>query len=180
MLSSFYKLADLDLEEPVKIWENRGRTAVELDRSLYTQVGVDGLNTTHMDLLGSGKWFQLWRGEIVSVNSPEAPPTPAPRPIAGRCSQTPVVPKGAPRLIVQHVLTDLLGSESVKLMHGRGRATFLMSRRCFTPEGLACDAIGALNAAAQAILRGGQWIQVWDGEIITMYDDGPEAKGDVA
>jgi hypothetical protein len=170
MLEGLFQLADLDSEEPVRMSERRGNITVDLARTLYTAKGRDGLNGAVKEMLESGKWYQLWRGEIVSMQSSTTPrPASAPELVAAQEGPR-ELPKGEPKIIVRYVLDELLDDGEVRLGQDRGLVVFSLSPTCFTPEGLACDAVGALTAAAQGIVEGGQWIQVWDGEIITMYD----------
>jgi hypothetical protein len=176
MLVCLFQLADLDLQKPVRIDERRGDVAVEIARIFYTDYAIQGLNEATAEFLTSGRWFQLWKGEIISKDSPPTPQCPT--------SQAPVLGypahiTGDPGLAVRYVMDDGLPKGTpVRLKHERGRLTYRVSPRCLTPVGLEIGAIRFIEAAGQTMLRGGQWIQVWDGEIITMYDGGPSAEGE--
>lgn len=175
MLVCKFRLADLDpFEEPVRISEGRGDVVVEIPRAFYTDYAVQGLDEVHAELFSSGRWFQLWDGEIVSLSSPPEPqhPAGAARPAVGYPPRI----KGDPGQAVRYVLDDEIpGGKPARLEHARGRVTFCMTSKCFTRVGLEAGAIAAMQEAGQAMLRGGQWIQVWDGEIVTYYPGEEEA-----
>lgn len=57
-------------DEPVAVRETRGTLRFELYRGLFLPEGVVALNSVVQELLAGGQWFQLWRGEIVSMRSP--------------------------------------------------------------------------------------------------------------
>lgn len=61
----------LTFEDPVEVEERRGNIRFKLCRGLFLPEGVAGLNSAVRQLLAGGQWFQLWRGEIVSMHSPE-------------------------------------------------------------------------------------------------------------
>ena len=58
-------------DEPVAVRETRGTIRFELYRGLFLPEGVAALNVATTQVLAGGQWFQLWRGEIVSMSSPE-------------------------------------------------------------------------------------------------------------
>lgn len=62
---------ELTIEDPVEVEERRGSLRFKLYRGLFLPEGVAGLNSTFRQLFAGGQWFQLWRGEIVSMNSPK-------------------------------------------------------------------------------------------------------------
>jgi hypothetical protein len=71
MLSILHVLAKLPDDTPVVIKERRGLVIKYCSDKYFTVEGVAALNACTAELLGGGQWFQLWRGEIVSINSPE-------------------------------------------------------------------------------------------------------------
>lgn len=74
MLRANYVLnEDLDGDEPVVIKEQRGAVTVELSPTEFSPAGVAALNAASEVLLAGGQWFQVWHGEIVSMESPENP-----------------------------------------------------------------------------------------------------------
>lgn len=62
---------DRTLDEPVAVRETRGKIKFELYRGLFLPEGVAALNSATAQVLAGGQWFQLWRGEVVSIHSPE-------------------------------------------------------------------------------------------------------------
>lgn len=62
---------ELTYEDPIEIEERRGNVKFKLCRGLFRPEGVASLNSAAHKLLAGGQWFQLWRGEIVSMRSPE-------------------------------------------------------------------------------------------------------------
>ena len=74
MLSvSFTRTTDLDVDLPVRITESRGKIEFELAGGLFLPAGVAALQAGVTQLIAGGQWFQLWKGEIVSINSPRVP-----------------------------------------------------------------------------------------------------------
>lgn len=59
------------IEFPVQVKERRGRIEFGLCRGLFLPLGVAALNQSAARLLAGGQWFQLWKGEVVSMASPE-------------------------------------------------------------------------------------------------------------
>lgn len=74
MLRAVYELADLeDQDVAIEVKESRGLVRFLLSSAHYTQAQADQLSVVAAQLLAGGQWFQLWRGEIVSMESPEDP-----------------------------------------------------------------------------------------------------------
>lgn len=71
MLSVRYELADLPPDAPVRVIESRGTVTFQLSRELFTPEGVAALNSATQQILAGGQWFQLWKGEVVSMASQE-------------------------------------------------------------------------------------------------------------
>lgn len=72
MLKAHYTYDDeLTFEDPVEVEERRGSIKFKLCRGLFLPEGVAGLNSAVRQLLAGGQWFQLWKGEVVSMASPE-------------------------------------------------------------------------------------------------------------
>lgn len=61
---------DRNPTEPVAVKETRGSIQFELYRGLFLPEGIAALNSATRAILDGGQWFQLWRGEIVSMASP--------------------------------------------------------------------------------------------------------------
>ncbi|MFC5032903.1 hypothetical protein C8250_011765 [Streptomyces sp. So13.3] len=66
-----YLLAPLEPDVGAVVRERRGRVEVYLSDRHHTRDGVAALNSASEELLAAGHWFQLWKGEIVSIRSPE-------------------------------------------------------------------------------------------------------------
>ncbi|WP_223279278.1 hypothetical protein [Streptomyces sp. SDr-06] len=73
MLRVIYEAADLDPEMPVDVEETRGKVRIRLDRNTPVEDIAQALNPVLEELLAGAQWFQLWKGEIVSMDSPEDP-----------------------------------------------------------------------------------------------------------
>lgn len=71
MLSVQFIRASLSIDEPVRVTERRGSITFELCDGLYLPEGVAALNSACTAVLAGGQWFQLWKGEIISMHSPE-------------------------------------------------------------------------------------------------------------
>lgn len=73
-------------------------------------------------------------------------------------------------LSVTYELKDLPEDAPVRVLEGRGCVRFELSRGLFVPEGVA-----ALNSATNMVLAGGQWFQLWRGEVVKF--DSPQEEG---
>ena len=72
MLSTIFVLDEtLVAEEPLVIQESRGRLEFRLSPEVITAEGVAALNAGSNEILAGGQWFQLWHGEIVSMQTPQ-------------------------------------------------------------------------------------------------------------
>ncbi|HCA85503.1 MAG TPA: hypothetical protein DEQ61_08420 [Streptomyces sp.] len=72
MLNVHFRYDDsLDVARPVAVKERRGDITFELCRGLFLPEGVAALNSAVGQILAGGQWFQLWKGEVVSMASPE-------------------------------------------------------------------------------------------------------------
>lgn len=72
LLNANYVLDEtLVAEEPLIIEESRGTLLFRLSPEVITAEGVAALNAGANELLAGGQWFQVWRGEIVSMATPE-------------------------------------------------------------------------------------------------------------
>lgn len=59
------------LDQPVEIRESRGRVVIRVDQRTTPEQFVHALNPAIEEFLAGGRWFQLWQGEIVTMDSPE-------------------------------------------------------------------------------------------------------------
>jgi len=71
VLSISYELADLPEDAPVVVKEGRGRVKYELSRGLFVPEHAAALEAATAMVIAGGQWFQLWRGDVVSLRSPE-------------------------------------------------------------------------------------------------------------
>ncbi|MFJ5090021.1 hypothetical protein [Streptomyces sp. NPDC088674] len=73
MLTVVYEVADLEPDLFVEIRETRGKVTLRLNRNASLDQIAEALNLSVGELLDGGQWFQLWKGEIVSTDSPDDP-----------------------------------------------------------------------------------------------------------
>ena len=73
-------------------------------------------------------------------------------------------------LSISYQLEDLAEDAPVRVLEGRGWVRYELARGLFVPEGVA-----ALNSAASMIVAGGQWFQLWRGEVVRF--DSPQLEG---
>lgn len=72
MLHVTYELSnDLRAEAPIRVSEGRGWVHYELHNGVFVPEGVAALNSCAEQILAGGQWFQLWRGDVISMQSPE-------------------------------------------------------------------------------------------------------------
>lgn len=72
MLRFTFELAsDLTIERPIRVTEGRGWIHYELCEILFPPEAVAALNSANAEVLAGGQWFQLWRGDIISMQTPE-------------------------------------------------------------------------------------------------------------
>jgi hypothetical protein len=74
LLNVNYALDDrIDADHAVVVEESRGSVEVRLSPEVFSDQACAALNAASQQFLAGGQWFQLWRGEIVSMESPEDP-----------------------------------------------------------------------------------------------------------
>lgn len=61
----------LHLDMPIRVAEGRGHINFKVHHRLFLPEGVAALNSAVEQLLSGGQWFQLWKGEVVSIHSPQ-------------------------------------------------------------------------------------------------------------
>lgn len=72
MLSVRYVLEDIEPDmPPVIMTEKRGVITCRVSRRLSLEEALALIEDATTELLAGGQWFQLWRGEIISMESPE-------------------------------------------------------------------------------------------------------------
>ncbi|NUP35945.1 MAG: hypothetical protein HOY76_02715 [Streptomyces sp.] len=137
----------LRLGQLVDIQESRGRIDVRIHQDASVDEYTDALNDALRQFLANCSWFQIWRGRVISANSPESPLT---------------VTYQADDQIDIRKCVEVRESRGLVVVHVAGEAT-------------AEQFVGAMNPATERFLAGGQWFQLWQGEIITMDSPGASA-----
>lgn len=137
---------DLEPGRLVEVRESRGRIDVKIDRDAPAEQFTKALNAALTAFLANCGWFQIWRGRIISADSPESP------------------------LTVEYEVDDKIDRiRCIEIRESCGLVKVHVSSGA-TAE----DFARALNPATEAFLAGGQWFQLWHGEIITM--DSPNSR----
>lgn len=123
--------------------EDRGRIRVRLDKSEELADIVRQLNIEIDRLMSSAHWFQLWGTEIVSRDTPGRP------------------------LRIEYVFRSWVPRDiGAGVAEKRG-----VVRVYVCPDQTAEEFAAAMNKATKEFLAGGQWFQLYAGEII---DNSPE------
>lgn len=58
-------------EEPLVVLEHRGAIDFYLLPGVFTEPGARALTAAAEQILAGGQWFQLWRGDIIGVHTPD-------------------------------------------------------------------------------------------------------------
>jgi len=75
VIRKVYKLdPELGPDVPMEARETRGQIVYHCSPAHFTEEAVINLTLVEQKLLEGGHWFQLWGGEIVSMESPDIPP----------------------------------------------------------------------------------------------------------
>ncbi|TXS48895.1 hypothetical protein [Streptomyces sp. OR43] len=143
MLRAVYEAADLDAGVISNWREDRGLLQISVARHATPTQFTQALNATLADILECAHWYQVWRGEVISIASPSSP------------------------LRVRFQISDFSPAPLVDMRERKGLVTIHVS-----PDALVDEFVQALNAAVGELLAGGQWFQLWRGEIVTM--DSPD------
>jgi hypothetical protein len=129
-----------------EVRESRGRISIRVDRDAPAEQFAKALSAALATFLANCGWFQIWRGQIISVDSPEHP------------------------LAIEYEADDKIDRfRCVEIRESCGLVKIHVSSRATTEE-----FVRALNPATERFLAGGQWFQLWHGEIITM--DSPDSR----
>ncbi|MFD8200609.1 hypothetical protein [Streptomyces sp. NPDC059701] len=146
MLCVTYEAVD-DLAPGRLAWidEGRGSLRIEVDKNAPLKDVVRQLNIEFDELLAEANWFQLWRGEIISRRTPDAP------------------------LSVRFHLRPLRCQppDTAAVREDRGVVDVHIDPALNTEEFAA-----AMNPGVQQLLDGGQWFQLYNGEIVTIEPPG--------
>lgn len=73
MLRAIYELDDLEPGQVVDLREKRGTIVIRIDRNARLEDVVAALNPVAEEFFAGGAWFQVWNGEIVTIDSPQDP-----------------------------------------------------------------------------------------------------------
>lgn len=132
--------SDLESGRTVTLDESRGRVDIKVRAHATPQDFVPALNAALARFVGECGWFQIWRGQIISADSPDSP------------------------LNVQYVIdSDVSLRALVQIREDRGEV-----RLHVHPQAPIDLLVRFLNPAIEKFLAGGQWFQLWEGEIVTM------------
>lgn len=135
---TYEAVEDLDPGRLAQIVEDRGRIQVRLDRNAPLPDVVRQLNIEVEDLMSAACWFQLWKDEIVSRGTPGSP------------------------LRIQYLL-HCEEPDCAVVRENKGLV------RVHIDPGLSVEQFAAaMNPATEKFLSGGQWFQLYAGEIIDM------------
>lgn len=138
MLHVTYEAVDLGPDRLAEIDEDRGRIQFRVSRSAPLKAVVRQLNVELDRFLLTSDWFQLWKDEIVSRDTPG-------------CSLRAVY------------LLERDEPDGVSIRERRG-----IVRIRIDPGLTVAEFAAAMNAATAKFLAGGQWFQMYAGEIIDM------------
>lgn len=140
MLRVVYESTDNLDQGVISDWhEARGSLTIRVSRQATPLQFTQSLNHTLAQVLAGARWYQLWRGEIVSIASPGSP------------------------LHVTYRLSPLSPAPLVEIRERRGSVVLYVS-----PTATVDEFVQALNPSIEEFLAGGQWFQLWQGEIVTM------------
>jgi hypothetical protein len=120
------------------IEEGRGWVRIEIDRAAPLAAVLTQLNIEFDELLAQTTWFQLWQGEVVSHETPDA------------------------SLSVRFLLHRLIPDTAV-MREDRGLIEIHVD-----PDLSTVEFAEAMNIGVRQLLGGGQWFQLFAGEIVTM------------
>lgn len=120
--------------------EARGHVRVEVAEGQPAANLIPDLNQGMQDFLDHAEWYQLWRKDII-----------------GRTGRDELA------LDVRFALTDLDPGDYVQIEESRGFVLIGVERTA-----TAAQFVDAINPAIVEFLAGGQWFQLFAGEIVDM------------
>jgi len=138
---------ELEPGQIVAIRETRGHISVKVDQDAPAELYTEALTAALKAFLADCRWFQIWRGRIISASSP-----------------------GCPLTVEYETDAKIDRLRCVEVRESRGHVTVHVST-----SASAAEFARALNPATAKFLAGGQWFQLWEGEIITMDSPGSQA-----
>lgn len=138
MLSVIYELVPATTSgRRAHFSEARGEVRIEVADGFAAPDLIDDLNLGMQEFLDEARWFQLWRHDII-----------------GRTG-------GCLSLDIQFSLADLEPGDYVEIREKRGFVAIGVERTA-----TAAQFVRAINPAVVNFLDGGQWFQVYAGEIV--------------
>lgn len=143
MLRVVYQAADLKPGTLSDWHESRGLVEISVARGAAAREFIPSLNNTLREFLANAEWYQLWEGEIISANHPRSP------------------------LRVRFEVARIVPSPIVHIREYKGEVVLHVA-----PTASVEQLVQHLNPSIEEFLAGGQWFQLWRGEIVTM--DSPE------
>lgn len=136
---------ELDHGQVARVDEARGLVTVKVHKDASADEAARALTREVAAFLTNCTWFQIWRGQVICAETPDGP------------------------LAVKYEADDIVDRmKVVEIRETRGLVTFHIARSASAPV-----FTHALTRALERFLAGGQWFQLWEGEIITM--DSPSA-----
>jgi hypothetical protein len=140
MLQIVYRATtEVDRGQVVTIDEARGQVTVNIHRDATADEAARALTSEVQKLLARCTWFQIWRGRVLCADSDSS-------------------------LAVKYEADDVVDRmKVVEIRESQGLVTFHIARSASAPMFAL-----ALTRALECFLAGGQWFQLWEGEIITM------------
>lgn len=147
MLQIVYEATtEVDREQVVEIYETRGHITLKIHQDASAEEAARALTREAAKVLARCTWFQIWRGRVICADSPDS------------------------SLAVHYEVDDLVDRmKVVEILETGGLVTFRIARSASAPVFAL-----ALTRALECFLAGGQWFQLWEGEIVTI--DSPPDK----
>lgn len=144
MLRVIYRVDDLEPGVMAAWSEDRGLLELRIARGAKARDFIPPLNDTLRDCLSKAHWYQIWNGEVISADHPQSPL---------RCT---------------YEVSPFEPAPLVDIREHKGHVAL------YVPGGAKIeDIVKVLNPSIEEFLAGGQWFQLWHGEIVTM--DSPDS-----
>jgi hypothetical protein len=145
MLRVVYQAANLKPGKMSDWRESRGLVEIRVAKGTRAKQFLPSLNETLRDFVKNAQWYQLWDGEIVSADHPENP------------------------ICVVFEVSPFQPAPYIDIREHKGRVVLYVS-----PTATIDRIAPLLNTSIEEFLAGGQWFQLWHGEIVTM-DSPPDS-----
>lgn len=125
-------------------YEDRGYLEFRVAAGTKAREFIPSLNATLRDFMKNAQWYQIWEGEIISADHPKSPL---------RCT---------------YEVSPFHPAPLVDIRERKGNVTLRLPASATIEE-----IVQVLNPSIEEFLAGGQWFQLWHGEIVTM--DSPDS-----